>query len=1060
MDKKMIIVLSLTAIAAIVSLVSDAATNTVSVVDSVIADAESLIPEIRGNAIWDLLKFLFAWGVKLIPATFLLLIAVCSLFSQSIHVSLFQKGRRGLLWFSKVKTFGKRVRASDTKEYRKFTSPDREKIMETINAHVYAKEPRSNVFLIMGPSDVGKKLMVFAESKAKFVLVVDRDDWYDHGTVKEILKERTELLVKHLLPMFQKSVLIVLSWDANGPNIAEPLPSHERMQDIVKYLVGVLGESPKFRKVSFAMTIPAYYQVENISEENCGECNFPKEFSVAHLNCTECLSLLDAQLDYKVRDGVDKVKCRRDLDAKAREMGLTLERMVWIESIGMPRQVVRVVSRQQYDSSEVWGSLHDWWAQVYGQDDGRNDCGNGRNDWFAFLYVLALKSLSDDGPVNAEECAMKLFGANARSVDRAIELMCVNRRPRSDNGDNVNSAILLSQKPRRAKAFDLRKVDPELIFEDAYVIECLVGSLGIMNSEAGRPIFTCGKEMRQKVQEAFNLKDKSECEKIATAYLSTTERFSDLAVRLTEQYELLDGLKSAFGICKLVEAYERRLKNPIVFAGFVREVISRVGALTAALLDDMLEKINETLLNSNSTSDYVRLTFEMLPVYIISDWSPHVWSVNFKLLSDEMARPDVEDDVKFKCAAMICVAQAEYSKAVALGGQIFLSPEIKNHGEIIRQMYLKVSGCVNNEVGNWSFLKQMLPVIDTMGIGCQLPKFDIGALDSEVRMTWLSICCDLMRYHSPLTDSAESMEIIDAISEGLNGLDLVENDRMLVRFCRSLMPYWRDFDIELEDGVNGLKQDIKELRQELDQWSDCPIIAVNNFACLCDDYEFVCCNGGRKEMWDASILWEIHKFLLDWRRGMSDIEYSRCLSIFARLLCGMSTCEFHVGLRNIWADVAERVKEFWKPILSGEKACEDWTMPRGFFSMYSSLSNVKTIPATERCQLLTEIYPSMYVYEGNLDFIDSAWNVYHADSDLVPPHIKMFWIAQILAGREADYWLDDSAEMIRIAQELIQEARDNGRKVDEELVRLIYEANGLPTDSPIDGDKSGKRSRG
>ena len=62
MDKKMIIVLSLTAIAAIVSLVSDAATNTVSVVDSVIADAESLIPEIRGNAIWDLLKFLFAWG--------------------------------------------------------------------------------------------------------------------------------------------------------------------------------------------------------------------------------------------------------------------------------------------------------------------------------------------------------------------------------------------------------------------------------------------------------------------------------------------------------------------------------------------------------------------------------------------------------------------------------------------------------------------------------------------------------------------------------------------------------------------------------------------------------------------------------------------------------------------------------------------------------------------------------------------------------------------------------------------------------------------------------------
>ena len=87
MNKKTIAVLALIAIATVSSLAVDAATNTVSVVESAIADAKALIPEVRGNAIWDLLKFLFVWGMKLIPATFLLLIAVCSLFSQSIHVS-------------------------------------------------------------------------------------------------------------------------------------------------------------------------------------------------------------------------------------------------------------------------------------------------------------------------------------------------------------------------------------------------------------------------------------------------------------------------------------------------------------------------------------------------------------------------------------------------------------------------------------------------------------------------------------------------------------------------------------------------------------------------------------------------------------------------------------------------------------------------------------------------------------------------------------------------------------------------------------------------------------
>ena len=42
-------------------------TNSVSVVDQTVEVVKSYIPEIKGNAIWDVVKLLFVWGLKLIP---------------------------------------------------------------------------------------------------------------------------------------------------------------------------------------------------------------------------------------------------------------------------------------------------------------------------------------------------------------------------------------------------------------------------------------------------------------------------------------------------------------------------------------------------------------------------------------------------------------------------------------------------------------------------------------------------------------------------------------------------------------------------------------------------------------------------------------------------------------------------------------------------------------------------------------------------------------------------------------------------------------------------------
>ena len=424
--------------------------NTVSVWDKIINFVKhygyGLIVDVRGNAVW-------AFMVKIPLVSFILVVIGFSFFSQRLHVYLFLYGS----WYGIPRfwgtAFGKIVSNSDTRLYRRFESPDRKKVIDAINAH-------RGVFLIMGPAGAGKSLMVRAESrtshsspnaKYEYVLAVDKDAWYDSrndNPIKDILKERTLLLVKKLL--WKKPVCIVLMWDSSPTT---PVPSQDRMQKVIEELTGLLGEcrSPRkvsrFRKVSFVLTVPAYYQIDSIRRDIRGLCDIPQEHMVNLLNCAECLSLLEAQIRHSLGNGVAADKCRSDLETMAERAGLTLDRMAWIESFGRPEQVVNIVSQHQYDSTEAWVALRDWWRQVYNVD-GKNV---EMDRWFSYLYVLALKSLLDDGMVNAEELADKMFGDGnsdiKRSIDEAIKRMCVNRRPlvgvRKEKDGALNTAVHL-----------------------------------------------------------------------------------------------------------------------------------------------------------------------------------------------------------------------------------------------------------------------------------------------------------------------------------------------------------------------------------------------------------------------------------------------------------------------------------------------------------------------------------------------------------------------------------------------------------------------------------------
>ena len=1028
MNKKMITVLALILIVAASSFEAAATTNTVSVVDSAIAEAKSLMLEVRGNAIWDFAKLLFVWGLKLIPATIILFMVIVSLFSQSIHVSLFIKGSwRGLLWFSGVKSFGHRVRKDDDdiKEYRKFDSAPRQHVIAALNRH-------SGVFIVMGPAGAGKSLLVRAESNAKFVLAIKREEWYDHRKdappVKEILKDRTTLLVKHLLGFCSKPVCIVLTWNSRN---AMPLPSKYRLEKIVDQLLEILSASKKFRKVSFVLTIPAYYQIDSPQFEPENDSSMPELHPVYLLDGSECLSLLDAQLQYNAKkEGLDPSKIRRELATKARDMGMSLERMIWIESLGAPKQVVRIVGQHQYGSPEVWKSLCKWWKLVYSTNE-ESDCANV-NEWLACLYVIALKSLADGQSVDVESIARALFDKRYGSAIEAI------KRAKDEIHERMNTCEARQYEGR----FDPRKIDAKHIFEDRYVIDTLVGSLGWMDDKQGspHPIFNFSDKIHTAVQSVFDdFKDTTDCENVAAAYLATTERLPDLSKRMEEQYRLLGRLKEIFGCCEMVESYERRLKDPFAFQEYVGALIGRIGVLPTAMFRDLLSNIGKTLRENLSPADYVKLSFEIMPAYVIGRKLPFRWGVDFEALVAVLKDPDSAEDVRRRCALMICVAYGNYiCEEIYFKGQIFDTPEIGNHRNLVKSAYeVAESICKHSEW--WGEITKALSAMsgerkDEYGFAP-----DILTSSSDISSAARMMFCYQMNY-SPLSRTDAHVELFDALVHD-DMVSAEENDRLLILFSRSMIPSW--YFISEENGASKVNANVDSLLRGIKDWTSCPVAAAECFKSYCNVYQTIF-RATNADSFDANILWELLGFLRKWQKGLSDFWFSQCLSRSAALLSSIPHNEEQIYLKNIWKDFAEIVKVFWLPILSRDRELEDWAMPKDYFELYASLSNVSSIEPSTRAALLTEIVPNIVsCLWDNSDRIGSAWCVYDCNPDVVPPYLKMFWCVQIMLGKVCELSSDDSAAMIQSAQELVQEARGCGLHIDEELMGLLFEANGL-----------------
>jgi hypothetical protein len=823
--------------------------------------------------------------------------------------------------------------------------------------------------------------------------------------VKDILKKRARLLVRHLL--WKDKVCVVLEWEST-----HELPSIDRMDLILRQLTEIVSDRDNganerkqhaFRKVSFVLAIPAYYLPSSLPNN---QQKIQKDYAVNLLNCTECRTLFDEKV--KATEGL--AKCKADLESDAKEIGITLDRMIWVQSFGRPKQVLDILDKKKYDSVEAWISLCEWWRQVYVSEQVNDE----KKDWLSYLYMLALHGQMLNGSVDAEKILKDMFAndrASQRNIRNALHKIC-----------------------SKTKDFRLCDLDTLLIFEEPYVRERFILSLGTMDDGAGSDIFNFESELRDAVGMVFKPLDPNVCRNLASMYLDIAGMSPNLAAQLSDQYTFAEKLAdSNLGNGSLAAEYGRQLRDPIFMRGFVEKVISRLGALNIAHCAELFKSINKTLLENNPASGYVNLAFEMLPAYVIAKFLPHAWGVDFKTVIDEFDRVDADDEVRFKCAVFIFNAYMHidrYRGATA--------PVISDLFALSKPAYQRVKdhALKNRGMGHWDDLCEMLPVVEAGLSVPQLPDLDLAAMPQAVRTAWLCLLYYTMTFHAHQVNLPESMEVTDRIYDLLHNVGLGPVDWLVGHACKAMMPY--RYDLDTDDGKEAMARDINVLRQYLGRWSECPAIARHHFKSLCYDYSEVY-RQRKQELLVPGALWELLGKLREWQNGLCDYDYSCVLEDFAILLRDISASDVKVDLRSEWKEFAEFVKGFWIPA-QAKSVLEDSAMSSSYFGMYSCLSNTEAIEHEWRRALLQDITRNWSMLcTGYGDYVDAAMNLFLCNQTLILPGSKLYWIARLYSGDMMTGCDTDQESMIAAGEKMLAEARVNPeRKVDEELIAKLH----------------------
>ncbi len=442
----------------------------------------------------------------------------------------------------------------------------------------------------------------------------------------------------------------------------------------------------------------------------------------------------------------------------------------------------------------------------------------------------------------------------------------------------------------------------------------------------------------------------------------------------------------------------------------------------------LFARLNKVCESNLSPAQYVDRVYSMLPVYSISSCYATVWQIAFDKIVSVAKSSTADARTLFKCAMIERLAMASVEWRLNLSGfNLFY--------ECRRNEFDGMLNFINRDADEW---REFDAIIEFLGMR-RLPDESVlrglHLKTGDVRIAWMSAFMEVVRSDDPNNGGSDVMEYDDAVHQVIMNSDLVGLDQL--EKCSILSQFTYDFDLSRKDGLEAWQKDVKTLEQFLGRWSECPVIAEDHFVSLCRDYSIAAKTASH--LLNGRELWSLVQVVKEWRIGMADSGFSRVLAEFAKLLADVSA-RTDVEFRHIWREYSAVAIEFWKNRLG---ALDDRSMRDHYFYMIKAVSDLERVSAEERVSFVRQLRQTVVFLADEWKSAEHARLLKDCNKEVFSAATKYLFAAEVLTGIPLAKNVSGDAEILLAAEDILAQARAEGRSIDEDLVREFRRMNGL-----------------
>ena len=953
-----------------------------------------LIEQIQGNALWDVVKWLGQWA-------WMMPIALIYLLSPQLRMFFFCRfnGLKPIFDDPYARNDARRVR-NEKRIYTPFESKERDATIKGLFPGNGAKY--GGVYVLMGPLNVGKRTLLFANGNTWFHVFVSvpYGRWKSGDLEKPVDERLFSKLFWLLLGVFWgKHLFVCLDWDSQMS-----LPSQEMFEGIVGQLGRYLDKSFRARKhISFVLRMPGYYQTDTIHSKQLAA------YDVNLLNCSECKSFAEnaiRRMEEQGRDG--GVDLRKELERRAVSTGVTADRLLWVSSLGRPRHLLGLLNEMRFANPEVWIKLVDWWARAY-----PDVC--ARKRWLAAIYYLAL--LADGERLVRISDLAEILSLDVNQMMAALKILC----KENEGTDDVVH-------------FNSSKFDPRILFVDDYVWRTLVLSLGSMRVEQeGRSINVFG--FRDELVNSFETflgrfaKDSASMDRICNAYADAVAVVRHPADRLERALELADEVGKILG----AQVASERIKDVVLGDGgwsqaLVEELQGKVGSVNARHLFSQIESLVRVYHEHLPAEKFANRVLRIVQIGVVARRLPHFWGVDFYSVTKEAIDLSLSEEALYTRTLLAMLASYHYD--VFIGETCCASERLKTIGQVKElvgnQVFPRISAKHREYL---SLLGDLVRIVTT-------PEGEQAGVSRDFTDVFLR--SELAFRDGTPAERTVLLGVISLVRWDVTGTVANQVDEFLHRLdCNGVEGCIWD---AAYDGIAArydeshgrtLCQRISDLDEgirALSRGRQCPIDACRSLAYVCEYIRNVAREGE-----DAPSLTpyveSVMAFAMDLCSALNRGYICKVLRSLTRMLSPRTVLKMKERFAILW-------KKHWD-VAFGPQGVDDLVEWHSYVCGYANISN-SGLPTQTRMYLLGEARLPAPFLEGVL-FSDYLEAVLAISDDMFTPARKLCYLAQLASMTKVNDPLPN-VESTEAAERILAEVvQNNPRRVSLALIEKFLE---------------------